>query len=70
MFEEEITSMSKETFKQKVRKNVNSYAFEKLKKECQSKSKTGGINYGEFGTQEYISKNIEKPECLMFGSNC
>ena len=52
--EEEITSMSKETFKQKVRKNINSYAFEKLKEECQSKSKTGGIEYEEFGTQDYI----------------
>ena len=43
--EEEITTMSKDTFKHKVKQAVRNYAFEKLKEECQSKEKTKSLEY-------------------------
>ena len=52
--EEEITTMSKDTFKLKVKQAVRAYAFEKLKEECQSKAKTQNLKYEEFRTQDYI----------------
>ena len=52
--EEEITTMSKDTFKHKVKQAVRDYAFEKLKEECQSKEKTKFLKYEKFDTQDYI----------------
>ena len=52
--EEEIVDMSKETFKKKIKKAIRVYAFEKLKAECQSKSRTKNLTYKEFETQNYI----------------
>ena len=54
--EEEITEMSKETFKGVVKKAVKEYAFQKLKDECKVKSKTKNVNYEKFVAQEYIKK--------------
>ena len=52
--EEEIVAMSKETFKKKIKKAVREYAFENLKDECQSKSRTKNLMYKGFETQNYI----------------
>ena len=53
--EEEITSMSKNVFKTKIKKAVSEYAFSKLKAECRMQKKTGGLKYEEFKPQSYIS---------------
>ena len=60
--------MSKETFKTKVKKAVNDYAFEKLKEECKKKSKTQNIRYEKFAAQEYIKKM--NPVCARIIFKC
>ena len=52
--EEKIKKMSKETFKKKVKTTIIENAFQCLKNECESKSKTKNIRYNKFETQEYI----------------
>jgi uncharacterized protein YnzC (UPF0291/DUF896 family) len=64
--EEEVTAMSKETFKLKVKEAVKSYAFEKLKEECRSKSKTQHITYEEFSTQDYIKEMYPDMAKIVF----
>ena len=55
LLEEEITSVSKNVFKTKIKKAVSEYAFSKLKAECRMQKKTGGLKYEEFKPQSYIS---------------
>lgn len=52
--EAEITGMSKEVFKKRVKVAIYNQAFEDLKRECGSKTKTENIKYEKFETQEYI----------------
>ena len=52
--EAEIKEMSKEVFKRKVKTAINAQAFEDLKGECSSKTKTQNIRFEKFETQEYI----------------
>ena len=66
--EEDITKMSKETFKIKVKKAVNDYAFKRLKEECKNKSKTQNITYDKFATQEYIK--TMNPDCARIIFKC
>ena len=47
-------SMSKETFKKKVKKAVREKAFEELKLENATKTKTQQITFHKFETQKYI----------------
>ena len=46
--------MSKESYKEKVKKAVKNVAFEELKAECRSKGKTEKIKYTVFTTQKYL----------------
>ena len=64
--EEEIAAMSKDAFKGNVKKAVRSYAFDKLKTECQLKSKTEHIKYEEFNTQDYIKKMYPGDAKIIF----
>ena len=64
--EEEIAGMSKDAFKIKVKKAVRDYAFEMLKTDCQSKSKTQHMKYEEFKTQEYIKKMYPDDAKIVF----
>lgn len=52
--EEAIKKMSKETFKRKVKTAIRNKAFEDLKNDNASKSKTEYLTYDKFETQEYI----------------
>ena len=56
MDEAEIKRMSKDTFKQKVKKAIRTKAFENLRKEAKEQSKTKEIEYTKFIPQEYIIK--------------
>ena len=53
--EDQITSMSKNVFKTKIKKAVSEYAFAKLKDECRAQKKTGSLKYDEFKAQSYLS---------------
>jgi len=64
--EEEITSMSKNVFKEKVKKAVNEYAFEKLKAECREQKKTGGLKYEKFTAQPYITSMYPDMAKIIF----
>ena len=50
----EIKSMSKDSFKSKVKKHIRRYAFSKLQEECQSKKKTSSVQYSCFKLQNYM----------------
>lgn len=52
--EEEIKKMSKDRFKRKVRIVIRNKAFEELKKDNASKTKTKNIIYDKYETQQYI----------------
>ena len=52
--EEEIKKMSKDRFKRKVRIAIRNKAFEELKKDNASKTKTKNITYNKYETQEYV----------------
>ena len=53
--EEEIKAMSKDAFKQKVKEAVKIFAFQSLKEECQSKTRTESVRYEKFCIQDYIN---------------
>ena len=53
--EENIKNMSKESFKEKIKKAVLKVAFEELKIECKGKEKTKHLTYQEFTTQSYLT---------------
>ena len=56
-FEEEtLMQMSKDTFKKKVKKAVAESAFEELKRQNETKSRTKGIRYEKFEVQNYVKK--------------
>ena len=52
--EEQIKLMSKYSFKKVIKNSVYLLAFEQLKQECRSKSKTQGLSYSEFKMQNYL----------------
>ena len=52
--EEKLKSMSKDTFKKLVKTAIQKYAFEQLKGQCSSQSKTKLLNYDEFKCQPYL----------------
>ena len=53
--ERKLKSMSKETFKEKVKSAIRTHAFQKLREECSSQSKTKTLVYKEFKCQSYLS---------------
>ena len=50
-----LKSISKETFKKRVKHKVQQYAFASLKTDCASKSKTGDVVYSSFQLQPYLT---------------
>lgn len=52
--EEEIVSMSEGTYKKLVREKVKNLAFDELKKDVASKTKTRNLDYPVFETQKYL----------------
>ena len=50
-----LKSISKETFKMRVKSKVQQFAFAKLKADCASKSKTCDVEYISFQTQPYLT---------------
>ena len=50
-----LKSISKETFKKRVKHKVQQYAFASLKTDCASKSKTGNVVYSSFQLQPYLT---------------
>ena len=53
--EQELRSISKETFKSRVRSAIHDYAFCELKKDCLSQSKTKNLVYNTFEKQPYLT---------------
>ena len=53
--EEILKSITKETFKGTVKSAIQAHAFQKLKEECSSQSKTRTVVYNEFKCQPYLS---------------
>ena len=51
-----LKSISKDTFKKRVKCKVQEYAFAVLKAENASKSKTGNVEYSSFQLQPYLTK--------------
>ena len=64
--EEQIKSISKDTFKQKVKKAITQVAFEDLRKECQAKEKTKQLVYQEYKTQPYIQSLYPNHSKIIF----
>ena len=64
--EDEIKKMSKESFKEKVKKAVRKVAFEELREECKGKEKTKDIEYTEFRTQAYLTKLYPNHSKIIF----
>ena len=52
--EDKLKSITKDTFKGQVKAAIESYAFEQLKRECASQSKTKTLMYEEFKCQPYL----------------
>lgn len=64
--EEQIKNMSKDTFKQKVKKAVTQVAFDVLRKECQTKEKTKRLVYEEYRTQPYLTSMYHNHAKIVF----
>ena len=54
--EEEAMQMNKDAFKKMINKAVVTVAFEELREECASKSKTKNMTYPKFKRQDYLEK--------------
>ena len=76
--EDKLKSITKDTFKVQVKAAIEKYAFEQLKRECASQSKTKTLMYEEFKCQPYLrhlypsqSKTILKcrARCLSIKSH-
>ena len=52
--ENKLQTISKETFKCHVKSAIESYAFNQLREQCKSQSKTSMLDYGEFQMQPYL----------------
>ena len=64
--EEQIMTMSKETFKQKVKKEVRRVALEELIQENQTKEKTKHIDYNQLKAQSYITELYPSHSIIIF----
>ena len=64
--EVEIKELSKEAYKEKIKKAVRKKAFEDLKLECHSKENTKNLNYTEFKKQKYIVKLYPNHSSIIF----
>ena len=64
--EEDMKKMSKETYKQKIKKIVAYVAFEDLKADCQSKRKTNHLIYQKFEAQSYVTSLYPKQSRMIF----
>ena len=54
LMEEYIANMSEDAFKTRVKESVRRYAYEILKTDCASKSKTKDLSYPKFELQQYL----------------
>ena len=66
MSEKEIQSMSKLSYKKKIKDAVHKKAFEDLCQEVKLKSRTKDIVYNEFATQDYIKKLYPNQSRIVF----
>ena len=63
---EVIRGMSKDSFKDLVKKHVKQHAFEQLKLECQSKKKTTNVIYSQLKPESYLSTMFPNDCKLLF----
>ena len=66
MAEDDIKELSKESYKERVKKAVKKKAFEELNLECQNKENTKHIHYPEFKKQKYIDKLYPNHSSIIF----
>ena len=64
--EDDIKDITKETFKQKIKKAVVQVAFKELQRECQGKEKTKQLSYKELKAQSYITTLYPNHSKIIF----